>query len=85
MGCAAMIGVSFLQIFWPSPTLCHICLYGGLVLIGAFTLYDVQKLIHKAKSSPTWDPINESLSLYLDAIMLFKRFLIILIKNSEKE
>jgi FtsH-binding integral membrane protein len=41
---------------------------GGLLLFSAFTLYDLQKLIHAAKSKPAWDPINESLGIYLDAI-----------------
>ena len=85
MGCAAMIGLSFMQMFWPSPAIFNIWLYGGLVLFGAFTLYDVQKLIHSAKSKPTWDPINESLGIYLDAIILFERFLIIFMGNSKKK
>ena len=36
--------------FWPSKALFSIWLYGGLLLFSAFTLYDVQKIIHKAKS-----------------------------------
>ncbi len=84
MGCAAMIGISFMNMFWPSQALFNIWLYGGLVLFSAFTLYDVQKLIHAAKGKPTWDPINESLGLYLDAIRLFEHFLIIFMNNKKK-
>lgn len=36
--------------FWPSKALFSIWLYGGLLLFSAFTLYDVQKIIHNAKS-----------------------------------
>ena len=85
MCCAGMIGLSLVQMFWPSPALFNIWLYGGLVLFSAFTLYDVQKLIHAAKTKNQWDPISESLGLYLDAIILFERFLIIFMGNSKKK
>ena len=81
---SGLIGVSIAQIFWPSQALFNIWLYGGLLLFSAFTLYDVQRLIHAAKSKPAWDPINESLLIYLDAILLFKRFLIIFMINEKK-
>jgi FtsH-binding integral membrane protein len=70
--------------FWPSQALFNIWLYGGLILFSAFTLYDVQKLIHAAKSKAAWDPIGESLDIYLDAIILFERFLIIFMNNKKK-
>ena len=79
MGAAAMIGISFASIFWPSQALFNVWLYGGLLLYSAFTLYDVQKLIHSAKAKPSWDPINESLGIYLDATRLFESFLIVFI------
>jgi FtsH-binding integral membrane protein len=85
MGLAGMIGISFMQMFWPSQALFNVWLYGGLVLFSAFVLYDVQKLIHHAKSKPTFDPINESLDLYLDAIILFKKFLMIFMNNNSKK
>ena len=84
MGCAGMIGISLASIFYPSPALFNIWLYGGLVLFSAFVLYDVQKLVHKAKTRAVFDPINESLGIYLDAIMLFERFLIIFMNNKKK-
>jgi len=49
MGLAGMIGVSIANIFWPSPLLTNIYIYGGLLLFSAFVLYDVQKLIDHAK------------------------------------
>jgi FtsH-binding integral membrane protein len=52
MGLAGMIGLSFVNIFWPSQRLFNIWLYGGLVLFSAFVLYDTQKLIHNAKAKP---------------------------------
>mmetsp|Transcript_9179 Transcript_9179/g.6939 ORF Transcript_9179/g.6939 Transcript_9179/m.6939 type:complete len:85 (+) Transcript_9179:496-750(+) len=84
MGCCGMIGIGLLQMFYPSPALFNIWLYGGLVLFSAFVLYDVQKIIHNAKTRPTWDPINESLGIYMDTIILFERFLIIFMGNKKK-
>jgi len=84
MCCAGLIGVSFAQMFWPSPALFNIWLYGGLLLFSAFTLFDVQKIIHNAKTEQNWDPVNESLGIYLDAIILFERFLIIFMNNKKK-
>ena len=84
MACAGMVGLSFMQMFWPSQAVFNIWLYGGLLLFSAFTLYDVQKLIYAAKGKPTWDPINESLGIYMDAIRLFEHFLIIFTNNKKK-
>jgi FtsH-binding integral membrane protein len=81
MGLACMTGVSLSQIFWPSPALFNIWLYGGLLLYGALTLYGIQKLIHAAKSKADWDPINESLYIYFIALSFFGRFFVIFMKE----
>ena len=36
-----------------------IAIYGGLVLFGMFLLYDTQKIIRNAESSPHYDPVNK--------------------------
>ncbi len=67
-----MIGIGLASMFWPnSAGLFNIWLYGGLALFGAFVLFDTQKVINNAKLKAYWDPINESLAIYLDAIILF--------------
>jgi hypothetical protein len=43
----------------------------------------VQEIIHNAKTKADWDPVNESMGIYLDAMNLFKRFLIIFIDNKK--
>ena len=85
MALAGLIGVNIASIFWPSQALMNINLYGGLLLISAYVLYDVQKLIHNAKKKEAWDPIRESLDIYLDAIILFEKFLQIFLLNSKKK
>jgi len=49
VGLGGLIGLSLVNIFWPSRALFNIWLYGGLFLFGAFVLYDIQKIIHNAK------------------------------------
>lgn len=85
MGCAGMMGIGIASMFWPSQALFNLWLYGGLVLFSAFVLYDVQKIIHHAKTMPRYDPIQQSLGIYLDTIILFERFLIIFMQNKNKK
>ena len=54
-------------------------MYGGLILFGAFLLYDTQKIIHKAErhpvgyGAPPFDPVNASIGIYMDTINIFIR------------
>ncbi|OXA38966.1 growth hormone-inducible transmembrane protein [Folsomia candida] len=55
-----------------------IALYGGLVLFSGFLLYDTQKVIRRAEAVPPnsvvpFDPINASMSIYLDTVNIFVR------------
>ena len=84
MGLAGMIGISLVNIFWPSKALFNIYMYGGLVLFSGFVLYDTQKIIYNAKIKQQWDPINESLGIYLDAVILFQHFVMIFMNNKKK-
>jgi growth hormone-inducible transmembrane protein len=78
VGCGAMMGVSIASVFFPqSKALFNIWLWGGLAIFGAFTLYDVQKIMFKAKTQQKYDPIGNALHIYLDGINLFVRFLYI--------
>jgi len=53
-----MLGVSVLGMLYPgSAALRSIYLYGGLALFSAFVLYDVQKIMYRAKTQYTYDPI----------------------------
>jgi len=75
LGLGGMLGVSLLSIVYPnSAALYNIYLYGGLVLFSAFLMYDTQKIIYRAKTEMRYDPINNSLHVYMDAVNLFVRF-----------
>ncbi|KAI5810415.1 inhibitor of apoptosis-promoting Bax1-domain-containing protein [Pyronema omphalodes] len=57
-------------------------LYGGLAVFGGFTLYDVQKVQHRARLAERGlikkDTVNESIKLELDFINIFVRMVQIL-------
>lgn len=60
-----------------------IAMYGGLALFGAFLLYDTQKIIHRAENHPIYatvpyDPINNSVGIYLDTVNIFIRIAMLL-------
>ena len=80
-----MLGASLVMMFrGPSPMLFNFWLYGGLALFGGYVLYDTSVLMNRANNSPSFDPINESFKIYLDAIQIFIRLLIIF-SNSKKK
>jgi len=60
----------------------NIWLYGGLAVFGAFTIYDVQKVLAHARAAERGlmkrDAVNESVSLELDFINIFIRMVQIL-------
>ena len=75
VGLGGMLGVSLLQMLYPgSKALMNLQLYGGLALFSAYVLYDTQKIMHNAKTMKVYDPINNSIHVYLDAINIFVRF-----------
>ena len=71
MCCGGMFAVSLLMMFTQSPVLFNFWLYGGLLLNGGLVLYKTQAIIHHAKVKPVYDPINESIGIYLSSIICF--------------
>jgi FtsH-binding integral membrane protein len=63
-------------------------LYGGLAVMGGFTLYDVQKVLHHARQAEYGvmkrDPVNESIGLELDFINIWIRMVQILAMQNGK-
>ena len=79
-----MFGASIVMMFKPSPFLMNLWLYGGLALFGGYVLYDTQLLMARARNQVNFDPINSSFALYMDAINIFIRLLMILSSNRKK-
>lgn len=81
------LGVVFVSsigsMFLPASTalgagLYSIAMYGGLVIFSGFMLYDTQRIVRKAEQYPLYgvrpfDPVNASISIYLDTINIFIR------------
>eukprot|EP00052_Salpingoeca_macrocollata_P034235 m.10907 g.10907 ORF g.10907 m.10907 type:complete len:325 (+) comp6167_c0_seq1:39-1013(+) len=82
MGLGAVVVSSLGAAIFPAaavaPLLHNISLYGGLGLFSAFVLYDTSRIVDHAKTRPTFDPMGESVGLYLDAINIFVRIVQIL-------
>lgn len=83
---ASSIGSAFL----PPTTklglsLYSMSIYGGLILFSMFLLYDTQKIVHKAETSLHFDPINESIGIYMDTINIFIRMVSILSGGNRKK
>ncbi|EDW75080.1 uncharacterized protein Dwil_GK19984 [Drosophila willistoni] len=79
-----VVFASSLASMWLPPTtalgagLASMSLYGGLLLFSGFLLYDTQRLVRKAEIHPQYaytpfDPINASMSIYLDVLNIFIR------------
>lgn len=84
-----VVFASSLAGMWLPPTtalgagLASMSLYGGLLLFSGFLLYDTQRIIRRAESHPNYsmqpyDPINGAISIYLDAVNIFIRMVMIL-------
>jgi len=88
MGLGAVIIASLGAAFFPAagvaPLLHNVSLYGGTALFSAFVLYDTSKLVTHAKSKPKWDPVNESLGIYMDTVNIFIRIATMLSGNRKK-
>ncbi len=91
MGLGAVCVASFGTLLFPAaaiaPLLANVSLYGGLVVFGGLVLVDVSKMMRHAATFPdyAYDPINESIFLYLDTVNIFVSMAEILAKAQTKK
>jgi len=88
IGLGGVFAASIGSMFLPPTTvlgagLYSIALYGGLVIFSGFLLYDTQRIVraaetHSPYSSRRFDPVNASISIYMDTINIFIRMATIL-------
>lgn len=85
-GLGAIAAVGLANIFLQSNALFNVWLYGGLALFLGLTLYDMKEVQNRARRSPYFDPMTQSLGVYLDFVNIFVRLLMILgnRKNNRK-
>ena len=92
MGLGVVFVSSIGSAFLPPTTalgagLYSVALYGGLILFGGFLLYDTQRIVHKAENTPkhlTYDPINQSIGIYINTVNIFIRIAQILAMQGGK-
>ena len=83
-GMGVMVAASLGSMLFNSPIMHNIWLYGGLALFMAYVLYDVNKIKIKAERAVAFDPLRESVSIYMDTINIFVRILMILQNRKQK-
>ena len=79
-----MFFASIANLWFRSPAMFSVQLYAGLAILIGYTVYDTQVIIEKA-SAGQMDVLGHALTLFVDAIGLFVRIAIILLRNSEKK
>lgn len=88
VGLGVVVAAGFGRMFFPaSSLLVSVSLYGGLLVFGGLTLADTQKIYRRAQYSRYggYDPINESMHLYLDTINIFTRMAMIFSNQSRRK
>lgn len=96
MGLGVVFCASIGSAFLPPTTalgagMYSVAMYGGLILFGAFLLYDTQKVIYKAErhpahyGAPPFDPVNASIGIYMDTINIFIRIAQLLAGGGRKK
>jgi len=76
--------LGLLNIFFRSPLIFNIILYGGLLVFCGFVCFDTQLIIEKASQGHK-DVIWDSLELFIDFARIFVRLLIILSRDKDSK
>merc|ERR1712066_677551 len=95
MGLGLVFCASIGSAFLPPTTalgagMYSVAMYGGLILFGAFLLYDTQKVIYKAEKhpahygAPPFDPVNASVGIYMDTVNIFIRIAMMLASGGNR-
>ena len=82
IGCGLLMGASLGSMFFPGiPMLYQFVLYGGLAIHGGMIFFRTQNLIDGASRAPRnalFDPINDSIGIYIDSLAIFWRMVMIM-------
>eukprot|EP01061_Rhynchopus_euleeides_P042039 TRINITY_DN73451_c0_g1_i1.p1 TRINITY_DN73451_c0_g1~~TRINITY_DN73451_c0_g1_i1.p1 ORF type:complete len:225 (+),score=112.64 TRINITY_DN73451_c0_g1_i1:71-745(+) len=76
-----LLVLGIVNIFFPMKFLFLISLYGGLVVFSLYVAYDTAVMIERAHEGVR-DPLIDAINLFIDAMAIFRRVLIILSDNN---
>eukprot|EP01134_Creolimax_fragrantissima_P000434 CFRG0434T1 len=86
VGFGVVLAASFGSMFFPASSLMYnVSIYGGLAVFGGLTFFDTQRMIQKAKIQPQYNPLRESMGIYLQIINIFTRVIAILGGGNRKK
>eukprot|EP00009_Paramoeba_aestuarina_P001049 CAMPEP_0201516122 /NCGR_PEP_ID=MMETSP0161_2-20130828/7523_1 /ASSEMBLY_ACC=CAM_ASM_000251 /TAXON_ID=180227 /ORGANISM="Neoparamoeba aestuarina, Strain SoJaBio B1-5/56/2" /LENGTH=336 /DNA_ID=CAMNT_0047913141 /DNA_START=43 /DNA_END=1050 /DNA_ORIENTATION=- len=85
IGLGVVFGASIGQLFFPSTLLMNVAMYGGAAVFGGFVFYDTAKIRYSAQVSQRYDPVNNSLGIYITTINLFRIISSMLINQKKSE
>jgi FtsH-binding integral membrane protein len=84
-GLGGICAIGIANVFLQSNALFNIWLYGGLALFLGMTMYDMKEVQNRAKRAIYFDPMAQSIGIYLDFINIFTRLLYILQSRKNKK
>jgi len=79
-----LLWISLISLFVPSMLGHAVLIYGGLMVFCGYLLYDTQMILEKG-GDDTQSYVDDALTLFIDAIGIFVRLLIILLESSSKD
>lgn len=79
-----LVVISLLQLFVRSPLLENVWLFGGLVVFSLFVAVDTQIIVERALRGDS-DSVHSALDLFLDALNIFIRVMMLLSRNKRSE
>ena len=86
MALGGVVALSLGNMIFPMPILHNLVLYGGLAVYSGLLVTDTQRMLENAERKQKFDPINESLLVYLDTLNIFQKIAMILmeLENNKK-
>ena len=79
-----MFWMSLANMFFHSPLIMDLQVYGGLLLFAGYVVFDTQMIVEKADQGDN-DEVGHAMVLFVDAVAIFVRVVIILMKNEERK
>jgi len=83
-GLSMLLWISLFSLFVPTALGHAVLVYGGLMVFCGYLLYDTQVILSKG-GRDTQSYVDDALTLFIDAVGIFVRLLIIMLESSSKD